>query len=198
MGSDARSTLLALGGVAMVAAGVFSDLADAVAIALIVTGAGLFLVAVLLPLIGEFEIGPGGFSAKLSERTAALEREEDSLGQLAGLLAGDPDRGRELLTRALADALVASDPPAAEVRRRLIALAPETPSKTGGDGRAAAVVSLLGTLPPADRGAVLLHLLDGLTPEQVADLLRRPAPSVSSEIERGLRALSALARSETG
>lgn len=100
--------MLPLVSVAMVALGTFaSGLTDAVAIALIVVGAGMFFIGMLLPLLTEFQIGPGGFSAKLRERDqeiqATLDPEYESLARAAADLAGDPAAGKELLDRALVE-----------------------------------------------------------------------------------------------
>jgi hypothetical protein len=192
--SNARSILLGLGGVGMVLLGVFLGLSDGVAIALIVGGAGLFLVAVLLPAVTELEIGPGGFSAKLRAREEELRADEDRLGQLAGLLAGGPAEAEELLRRAIAEAYLSrtgADPPA-EARRQLVELAPEPPPATE-QRPADDVLGVLGSLARDERGATVLHLLEGLSPEDVARILRRPEEAVGPLIEKGIGALGRLA-----
>lgn len=92
----------------MVACGAFvASLADAVALALIVIGAGMFFIGMLLPTLSEFEIGPGGFSAKLRERDeeikATIDPDTENLMHAATLLAGSGKAGKELLERALAE-----------------------------------------------------------------------------------------------
>ena len=94
----------------MVACGAFlTDLTDAVAVALIVVGAGMFFIGMLLPTLTEFQIGPGGFSAKLRERDeeiqATLDPDSDRLLQIATQLAGSQKDGEQLLERALVEHL---------------------------------------------------------------------------------------------
>lgn len=196
------SVLLAAAGLAMVAVGAFATgLAEAIAIALIVVGAGMFVLALLLPAVSEFEIGPGGFSAKLREREARLKPEGDRLSQLAGLLAGGPAEAEELLRRAIAETYLASGEvdPAVEARRQLVRLAPDRPepareAETPPSPAAPAnVLSTLGTMPPEERGAVVLHVLEGLDPEAVARILNRPQDAVVPLIERGIATLGRLA-----
>lgn len=195
------SVLLAAGGLAMVALGAFATgLAEAIAIALIVVGAGMFVLALLLPAVSEFEIGPGGFSAKLREREARLQPEGDRLSQLAGLLAGGPAEAEELLRRAIAETYLASTDvdPAVEARRQLVRLAPDRPvpareAQPAPTPAAATVLSTLGTMPPEERGAVVLHVLEGLDPEAVARVLNRPQDAVVPLIQRGIATLGRLA-----
>lgn len=105
-GFQTRAIVIPLVSVAMVTCGTFfGDLADAVAVALIVVGAGMFFIGMLLPTLTEFEIGPSGFSAKLRARDqeiqATVSPESESLMRAATLLAGSPQGGEELLERAL-------------------------------------------------------------------------------------------------
>ncbi len=97
-------TLLALA-VTMVAFGAAAGLSDTVSVALIAIGSGMFFVGIFLPVLTEFQIGPGGFSAKLRERDqemrATLEPHADGLMRAAAALTGDPQAGKELLERAL-------------------------------------------------------------------------------------------------
>jgi hypothetical protein len=125
-------TLLVLA-VTMVAFGAAAGLTDTVAIALIVVGSGMFFVGIFLPVLTEFQIGPGGFSAKLRERDhevqATLEPHTESLMSTAALLAGSPEAARELLDRALVETYLRwqqakSEGPAEAVLRHLGDLAP--------------------------------------------------------------------------
>lgn len=124
--------LLALA-MAMVAYGAFGGLSDTVAVALIAIGSGMFFVGIFLPVLTEFQIGPGGFSGKLRERDqevqATLEPHTDSLTLAATALAGSPEAGRELLERALVETYLGwqeakREGPAEAVIRRLENLAP--------------------------------------------------------------------------
>lgn len=84
-----------------------NHLTDAVAVALIVVGSGMFFIGMLLPTLTEFQVGPGGFSAKLRERDqevrATLDPSSDDLLQTAVRLAGDEKNAEELLERALVE-----------------------------------------------------------------------------------------------
>jgi hypothetical protein len=105
--ANLRELTLLILAVTMVAFGAVAGLADTVAIALIVVGSGMFFVGIFLPVLTEFQIGPGGFSAKLRERDrevqTTLEPHTESLMQTAALLAGSAEAGRELLDRALVE-----------------------------------------------------------------------------------------------
>jgi hypothetical protein len=96
----------------MVAVGALlaNKLSDAASLALIVLGSGMFFIAMVLPALTEFQIGPKGFSGKLRERDdevrATLEPESAGLLETAIGLAGDEQAGRELLERALVETYV--------------------------------------------------------------------------------------------
>jgi hypothetical protein len=124
--------LLALA-MTMVAYGAFGGLSDSVAVALIAIGSGMFFVGIFLPVLSEFQIGPGGFSGKLRERDqevqATLEPHTNSLTLAAAALAGSPEAGRELLERALVETYLGwqeakREGPAEAVIKRLEILAP--------------------------------------------------------------------------
>lgn len=133
---DATAIALPVVALTMVGAGILSstlELADAVAVALIVVGAGTFFIGALAPVISEFKIGPGGFSAKLRERDdevrSSLEPDSERLLHTATLLAGNPEQGRELLETALIETYVRwqqakREGPADTVRKLLADLAP--------------------------------------------------------------------------
>jgi len=136
--------LLALA-MTMVAYGAFGGLSDTVAIALIAIGSGMFFVGIFLPVLSEFQIGPGGFSGKLRERDqevqATLEPHTSSLTLAAAALAGSPDAGRELLERALVETYLGwqdakREGPAEAVIKRLENLAPTFAVDTSAAGSA--------------------------------------------------------------
>lgn len=141
--SPRELTLLALA-LTMVAYGAFVGPTDTVSIALIAIGSGMFFVGIFLPALTEFQIGPGGFSAKLRERDqevqATLEPHTDGLMQAAALLAGTPEAGRDLLERALVETYLGwqqakREGPAEAVISRLEELAPtSTPDTATGTG----------------------------------------------------------------
>lgn len=124
--------LLALA-MTMVAYGAFGGRSETVAVALIAIGSGMFFVGIFLPVLSEFQIGPGGFSGKLRERDqevqATLEPHTNSLTLAAAALAGSPEAGRELLERALVETYLGwgdakREGPAEAVIKRLENLAP--------------------------------------------------------------------------
>lgn len=142
-GNPRELMLLALA-LLMVAFGAFAISSDSISVALIAIGSGMFFVGIFLPALSEFQIGPGGFSAKLRERDeevqATLEPHAEGLTRAAALLAGNPEAGRELLERALVETYLGwqqakREGPAEAVIRRLEQLAP---------------VSVAGTVAPGD------------------------------------------------
>jgi hypothetical protein len=125
-------TLLFLA-VTMVAFGAAAGLTDTVAVAMIAIGSGMFFIGIFLPVLTEFQIGPGGFSAKLRERDrevqASLEPHADGLMRAAAALTGDQDAGRQLLEQALLETYLGwqdakCEGPAEAVIKRLENLAP--------------------------------------------------------------------------
>jgi hypothetical protein len=102
-------TLLVLA-VVMVAFGAAAGPTDSVAVAMIAIGSGMFFVGIFLPVLTEFKIGPGGFSAKLRERNeevrASIEPHAGTLGLSAAALAGTPEGGRKLLEQVLVETVV--------------------------------------------------------------------------------------------
>ncbi len=131
--AEPRELLLLALAMTMVAYGAFGGLHETVAIALIAIGSGMFFVGIFLPVLSEFQIGPGGFSGKLRERDqevqATLEPHTNSLTLAAAALAGSPDAGRELLERALVETYLGwqdakREGPAEAVIKRLENLAP--------------------------------------------------------------------------
>lgn len=111
-----------------------NSLPDPVSIALIVVGAGMFFIGMLLPTLTEFQIGPGGFSAKLHQRDdevrTALSPETEGLLKLAIQLAGGEERGQELLEKALVETYMQwsqarVEGPAETVRTQIRALVPQ-------------------------------------------------------------------------
>lgn len=194
--------MLALG-VALLLVGVIPELGETVAIALIVLGAGIFLVGVLLPLVSEFQIGPGGFSAKLRERDrefeAALSAEQLSLSRLGAWLAGDHAEGKRLAEEALRATYLtwrqARGNPSEAVRAQLVALAPEAmagPASTTGTGTAdgpEALLAALSALPKDSRAALVLQLLEGMETEAIGAILGRSSEAARGAVETGLAEL---------
>lgn len=138
-------TLLALA-VTMVVFGAAAGLSDTTSVALIAIGSGMFFIGIFLPVLSEFQIGPGGFSAKLRERDqevrTSLEPHTDGLLRAAAALAGNPQAGKELLEKALLETYLGwqeakRDGPAEAVIKRLESLAPDfavEPSPVASEG----------------------------------------------------------------
>jgi hypothetical protein len=117
----------------MILCGALSISTPTVSVALVVIGSGMFFVGIFLPVLTEFQIGPGGFSAKLRERDqevrATLEPHTNDLLQTAEMLTGgNPEAGKELLERALIETYLRwreakAEGPIDTVRRQLDLLA---------------------------------------------------------------------------
>lgn len=131
-GNPRELTLLGLA-VVMVIFGAAAGLGDTISIALITIGSGMFFIGIFLPVLSEFQIGPGGFSAKLRERDhevrESLEPHADGLMRAAAALTGDPTAGKELLEQALLETYLTwqsakREGPAEAVIQRLESLAP--------------------------------------------------------------------------
>lgn len=138
VGNPRELTLLAIA-LTMVAFGAFAISSDSVSVAMIAIGSGMFFVGIFLPALTEFQIGPGGFSAKLRERDeeiqATLEPHAEGLMRAAALLAGDPEAGRKMLEQALVETYLGwqqakQEGPAEAVIRRLEQLAPAPVAET--------------------------------------------------------------------
>jgi RNA polymerase sigma-70 factor (ECF subfamily) len=58
------------------------------------------------------------------------------------------------------------------------------------------IEALLGTLPEAQRAAIVLRYQEDLTPEEIAATLDAPLATVKSQLQRGLKLLRAKAESQ--
>jgi RNA polymerase sigma-70 factor, ECF subfamily len=58
------------------------------------------------------------------------------------------------------------------------------------------IEALLGTLPEAQRAAIILRYQEDLTPEEIAATLGAPLATVKSQLQRGLKLLRAKAESQ--
>jgi hypothetical protein len=132
VGDPRELTLVALA-LLMVGCGAFAGLGDSTSVALIAIGSGMFFVGIFLPALSEFQIGPGGFSAKLRERDeevrATLEPHAEGLMRAATAMVGDSAAGRALFERALLETYLGwqdavHEGPAEAVIKRLESLAP--------------------------------------------------------------------------
>lgn len=131
--ANPRELMLLALAVTMVVFGVAAGLSDTVSVALIAIGSGMFFIGIFLPVLTEFQIGPGGFSAKLRERDhevrSTLEPHTQTLFHAAEALTGNPQAGKELLERALVETYLGwqeakREGPAEAVIKRIESLAP--------------------------------------------------------------------------
>lgn len=139
-----REITLPVVALAMLGSGVIAHKAPTVSVTLIVVGAGMFFIGVLLPTLTEFQVGTSGFSAKLRERNeevrTAIDPHSEELLRTAALIAGSPEKGRELLDQALIETYMRwqqakREGPADAVRKRLDDLAPSpAPPLSGAAG----------------------------------------------------------------
>lgn len=188
----------------MVAAGAgigLSDHAPSVSIALVVIGAGMFFIGTMMPTLSEFQVGPTGFSAKLRERDedfqAIFGPNADQLARIGTWLSGSPQAGKELAERALVETYMRwpqeQGDPTDAVRERMVELAPpaQPVPAVPQQGGAGDLLSRLIALPVAERSALVLHLLEGLSTETVASITHREPAAVAGDIARGAAGVAA-------
>jgi sigma-70-like protein len=171
-----------------------------VAIPLVVLGSGMFFLGTMMPTLTEFQISPGGFSAKLRERDkdfrTVLGPDAARLVRTGTWLAGGPEAGKELVERALAETYMRwpqerLSNPVGAVRERMVELAPPPrqappmPAWSAAPGYADELLSRLIALPVAERSAVVLHLLEGMDTQMVASVTRRDPGTVAADLARG-------------
>jgi RNA polymerase sigma factor (sigma-70 family) len=133
----------------------------------------------------------------VGDRSDAEEAAQDALVRAYRALAGyAPERIREIRLRPwLATIVLNVCRNRTRVRRvRTVELAFEPATEPAVDPLArrddkAAWASLLATLPPAQRTAVVLRHVDGLSYAQMAEALGRPEGTLKAQVHRGLGAL---------
>ncbi len=133
----------------------------------------------------------------IGDRSDAEEVAQDALVRAYRALAGyDPQRIREIRLRPwLATIVLNLCRNRTRVRRvRTVELAFEPAAEPAVDPVArrderAAWASLLATLPPAQRTAVVLRHVDGMSYAQMAEALGRPEGTLKAQVHRGLGAL---------
>jgi hypothetical protein len=206
---DSRSWLLgALGTILILVGALVTD--DKLSVALVVPGIGIAVLALLLPVVTEADVGPGGFKLKTqtAQRDATftpfLSEELAEFTDFAALLSGDADAAPALVNRALAKTYAIWDEiPRAE--RQLYAYcflvaAIEGSTRLGlvanGRGqkrqpRAESIPSdttALFSLPFQSRAAVVLRRHALLDERDIAHILDQPV-EVTHEIIHGAEAL---------
>lgn len=189
----------------MVAAGAGIGIAGhaSVSIAMVVIGAGMFFIGTMMPTLSEFQVGPTGFSAKLRERDEDFQTifgpNADQLARIGTWLAGSPQAGKELAERALIETYMrwpeAHTDPTDAVRQHMVELAPpaQPAPATPQPGAAGDLLSRLIALPVAERSALVLHLLEGLSTDTVASITHREPEAVAMDIARGAAGVAATA-----
>jgi RNA polymerase sigma-70 factor (ECF subfamily) len=133
----------------------------------------------------------------IGDRSDAEEAAQDAFVRAYRALAGyDPDRIRAIRLRPwLATIVLNVSRNRTRVRRvRTVELAFEPAAEPAVDPLArrdekAAWASLLATLPPAQRAAIVLRHVDGMSYAQMAEALGRPEGTLKAQVHRGLGAL---------
>ena len=214
--ASTRGVLLAIVGVTLLTLGILLR-TNELGQTLVVLGVGVLSLGIVLPLVGEFVLGPGGLTFKQAfrERDAQFrplvlaESEENSLQRFARLLTGDADRAPAVVEEALARTYrVWTDIPQQELdlhvlcalvrvalgasRLRLLpdgGSAAERASTSDLETKTARSFSAL----PIDLRAVLLlrHIRD-LDEPQIAWILDRPLGTVAETLHRAEDALEDL------
>jgi DNA-directed RNA polymerase specialized sigma24 family protein len=197
-------------GSVLVAAGLLSHgRQTAVVTTLLVVGASQISLAILLPRISKFEIGPGGFKTELAATaealpTVTLDCKPDKLTRFAYLVSGDRLQARELVEEALVrsrerrhgrsalerDAftmrLLVDLLDTARERRWLLGKIAARPPDLEASSPAAAdpgVVKALQDLTFPIRVAFLLRADWGLALDDVAKVLQRPVDVVGADVQ---------------
>lgn len=132
----------------------------------------------------------GGRAAQAAQLRGYAAAHHPDLLALAYLLCGEREAAGDLVCRALAAAYRSERIDDREVRRHLVRLASRRAStvrSTMDDPLWTAVLRLA----PARRVALVLHLHAGLPVEEIADLMRRPEPTVRRLIPEALADLAA-------
>jgi RNA polymerase sigma factor (sigma-70 family) len=133
----------------------------------------------------------------MGDRSDAEEAAQDALVRAYRALSGyDPERTRGIRLRPwLATIVLNVCRNRIRVRRvRTVELAFEPAAEPAADPLArrderTAWAGLLATLPPAQRAAVVLRHVDGLSYAQMAEALGRPEGTLKAQVHRGLGAL---------
>jgi DNA-directed RNA polymerase specialized sigma24 family protein len=217
--SNRPTIALCLTGAALMALGLALGKAPG-ASPLIFIGAGQVTLAVLLPRVTRFDVGPSGVGATLAEGDAefrvVFEAEADRLQRFAYLMCGDNEQARALVEDALGKTRVQQRRLSGEERgsyalRTLLELVENaeerrwlrgpTPARPASRRRRAppdeedpAIVSALAELGlPARAVAVLCWHWD-LNAEEIAAVVKRPTEEVRKDLSRAREQLRARRR----
>jgi DNA-directed RNA polymerase specialized sigma24 family protein len=181
---------------------------DRLGTSLIGLGGGTLVLGVVLPLVTEVELGPGGLKFKQSAREQEFrpvilaEVEQESLRRFAALLTGDASRTTDLVEEALARMYAVLPTVPAEERQanvlcvlvRLVlgasalglpgggAGGPATLRPAEEDDEAAAALSALAILSPYQRAVVLLRRYRDIDEDEIARVVDRPVGTVRHDL----------------
>lgn len=186
-----RPQRIALALAAVVTAVVGGYVETTVGLVLIAAGAGLLLLAVVLPAVTEVELGfPAGVKVVAAARQrenqlrAALTDHRGDLELCARLLSGDPEAGPRLLEAAWAQATVRwRGPVGPELRTYVLCVLVQLVHAHLRWAGAAPAAGPLGGLGWDERAAVVLHEFAGLSVPEMATLLGRPAGEVAHRLQ---------------
>jgi DNA-directed RNA polymerase specialized sigma24 family protein len=207
---DVRSWVLALVGIGLFVAGILVS-GDKLGVTLVVLGVSIMTLGVLLPLVSEAEIGPGGLKLKKALRDwdgefePFVRAESESLQRFAALLSGAPPaQATEFVEEALARGYVYRTGITSgrfslyvlctlvhvilgAERLRLVDGSLPRPAQAAAQGGRSESVAMeprpLLAIPFDLRAIVLLRHYRGLAVGEIAQLLDRPV----REVETGLR-----------
>lgn len=158
---------------------------DRLGTSLIGLGGGTLVLGVVLPLVTEVELGPGGLKFKQSAREQEFrpvilaEVEQESLRRFAALLTGDAKERQAnvlcVLVRLVLGASALGLPGGGAGGP-----APLRPAE--GDDEAAAALSALAILSPYQRALVLLRRYRDIDEDEIARIVDRPVGTVRHDL----------------
>jgi hypothetical protein len=191
-----RGVLLAAAGAGTFWAGIVLR-SNTLGLPLIVLGAGGLTLGLILPLVGEAEIGPGGFKLKLvkAERDSQFTpsttpEQQESLQRFVTLLSGDLKRAPELVAEALERTYTVWNRIQEEDRRahiictlvRLVIGASAVGMFEGHIPGHEGTTQALLSLDLRARAIVLLHHFEDIGEEDIAKVLDMPTEAVRREL----------------
>lgn len=210
--TNARGILLAVVGIALLMAGVVLA-SESIGLTLIWLGVGVLALGIVLPLVVEVAVGPGGLTIKQAfrERDAEIEplvlaeNETNSLQRFARLLTGDVERAPVVVEEALARTYrVWTDIPERDLNLHIlcalvrVALGAGKLRLLGGGGPATAsppttpasadevssTDQALASLPMDVRAVLLLRHVQDVDEPHIAWILGRPVATVAETLRR--------------
>ena len=210
--ANARGILLAIVGIALLTAGVLLA-SESLGLNLVWLGVGVLAFGIVLPLVVEVTVGPGGLTIKQAfrERDAQIEpfvlaeNETNSLQRFARLLTGDAELAQAMVEEALARTYrVWTDIPERDLNLHILcalvraALGAGKLRLLGGGGPATASAPTtpapadevsstdhtLASLPMDVRAVLLLRHVQDVDEPHIAWILDRPVATVAETLRR--------------